>query len=86
VSDHDRGRPGLAQDRHRLVADRVAHAPVEVENGSSIRRHAGPGRDGARQRDALLLATGQRIRKAQGEVLEPDPRKRASGLHLGLGG
>jgi len=55
VGDHDGGRAGLAQDRHRLVADRVAHTAVEVREGLVHEEDTGTRRDGARQRHPLLL-------------------------------
>ena len=56
VGDHDGGGAGLAQDRHGLVADGVAHAPVEVGERLVHEEHAGPRRDRAGERDPLLLA------------------------------
>ena len=60
--------PGLPQDRDGLVADGVAHAPVEVGERLVHQQHAGARRDGARERDALLLAAGQGVRIFVGVV------------------
>ncbi len=75
---------GLAQDRHGLVADRVAQAPVEVGERLVHEEHARTRRDRARQRHPLLLAAGEDMRVIGGVALEPDPGERALRGDLGV--
>ena len=82
---HDDGRgAGLAQDRHGLVADRVAQAPVEVRERLVHEEDARTRRDRARQRHALLLAAGEDMRIIGGVALEPDPGERPLRGDLGV--
>ena len=56
VRHHDGRGAGFAQNRHGLVADGVPHAAVEIGERLVHQEHAGARRDGAGERDPLLLA------------------------------
>jgi hypothetical protein len=85
VSDDDRGRADLLQQRHGLVAHHIAQTAVEIGEGLVHQQHAGPRRHSAGQRDALLLAARQHVRIGLGEVGEADAGDGAQGRRIGLG-
>ena len=62
VGDDDGGRVGFAQHRQRLAAHGLAHARVEAGERLVEHQDAGARRDGARQRQPLLLAARQPVR------------------------
>ena len=66
MGDEERGGAGAAQERHRILADAVAHAPVEVGEGLVEQQQARPRRQRPHQRDPLLLAPREGLRVAVG--------------------
>ena len=77
VGDHRGGGAELAVDRAR--APRARRVPVSMSSapvGSSHSSTLGPLGDGARDRDALLLAAGELRRKVIEAVAEADQRER----------
>ncbi len=86
MGHHDGGGAGFAQNRDRLVAHGVPHAAVEIGKRLVHQQHAGARRDGARQRDPLLLAARKRVGIFVRVALETDPRQSAPGGDRGLAG
>ena len=69
------------QPLHRNTRQRVEGAERFVEG-----QHAGPADQGAGQRDALLLPTGQHRRPLRPLVVKPDLDQRTFGARLCIGG
>ncbi len=78
--------PVSLQNRDRLVAHGVPHPPVEIGKRLVHQQHARARRDGARQRDPLLLAARKRVRIFIRVALQSDPRERPPGSDRGLVG
>lgn len=76
VGDEDRGEPGLLLDTGEFLAHLDTQPRVEVGQGLVEEEYRGTYGDGAGQRDALLLAAGQLLGLAAGEVGEADQLQR----------
>ena len=78
MGDEEDSGPLLVEDVEGLVADAVAQAVVEAGEGLVHQQDRRPRRQRAGERDALLLAAGEFVRKAAGMAAEPDPLEQAA--------
>ena len=72
VRDEQRRGAGLRDDAAQLWARRSRRSTSRLENGSSSSSNRGAGRQRPRQRDALLLAAGELVRRALAACAETD--------------
>ena len=72
MGHEQRGHPGGEQDRADLLAHLRAQARVEAAEGLVEQHELGRGGQGARERDALLLAAGQLAGHPRPEALQAD--------------
>jgi hypothetical protein len=76
VGDEDRGDPQSTLDLPDFVAQLLAQLGIEVRQGLVEQQDGGLDHQGARERDALLLAAGKLLRHPMGEAAEPDKGER----------
>src|SRR3546814_10087466 len=84
VGDEDRGQPEALLERAYLVPDVAPELCIEVRQRLIEEKNVGVDDQGACQRDALLLATGQLARQAIGEMVELDQGQRFQDSLLAL--
>ena len=77
VRDIERGHAEPLLDRAELVAHLHAQLGVEIAQRLVEQQHLRLEHQRARDRDALLLAAGQRRRRALGEILHLDQPQRS---------
>ena len=75
---HER-RAELAVQLHHEIDDPGAGAGVEIAGGLVGEEHLGPGAEGARERDPLLLAAGELGRIVVAAVAQPDAGQQLGG-------
>ena len=84
VGHKDRGDAELSLQREQLAAHVDAQLRVEIGKRLVEQQHLGLDRDGASERDTLLLATRELARAARPEFAEPDEVERGGGPALDL--
>ena len=72
------------QDGEGLLAHLLAQPRIEAGERLVHEQHRGPRRDGARERDALLLAAGEDMGIGVGIMAKPDAGERGHGLGIGF--
>ena len=82
VRDVDRGRPELLEDAAEVVEEPIAEPAIERSERLVQQENARLGSEGARERNALLLATRQRPHRAPLEPDEADQLQKLSGARF----